>query len=308
MVLQTPTPEVEYWQGQPLQPAFQAQVAVKAVLSFRLLGESLDGRIFFFDKPSMTSDDLVLGAIVAREITSRLDQFYLLQRLQRAAVLEERIRLARDLHDGLLQSLTGATLQLETTQRILDKDAQAAREHLVDIQRILAAEQQELRFFIQELKPSAPSLAALDGDLRSRLLNLVDRIQWQWRIQVDLQIHGEATSLPGSLTREIYHIFREAIVNAARHGQAQTVRVRLEIEADKVRMMVADDGRGFPFHGHYGLTELLVKNIGPATLKERIAVLNGELWIDSADTGSRLCITLPYLGTRKNDAYSTHSC
>lgn len=307
-ILQTPTTEVAHWQGRPLHPDFQAHVAAKAVLSFRLLSDSLDGRVFFFDKSSMTSDDLMLGAIVAREMTSRLDQFYLLQRLQRTAALEERIRLARDLHDGLLQSLTGAALQLETVQRVVDKDTQAARERLGDIQRLLATEQRELRFFIEELRPPGANVNVLDGNLRSRLVDLVERMTWQWRIPVDLQLDGEIPPLPGSLTREIYHILREAVVNAARHGQARTIQVKFAMVTDKIQMLVTDDGRGFPFRGRYSLAELVAKNIGPATLKERLVALNGDLQIDSTDTGSRLFITLPCLDVRKDETYPTYSC
>ncbi|MGE0681273.1 MAG: sensor histidine kinase [Candidatus Binatia bacterium] len=307
-VLQTSTTEIHSWQGQPLHPDLQAQVSARAVLSFRLLGENLDGRVFFFDKFSMTSDDLVLGATVAREMTSRLDQFYLLQRLQRTAALEERIRLARDLHDGLLQSLTGAALQLETIQRVLDKDVRAARERLGDIQRILSTEQRELRFFIEELRPPGSSSNTLDTNLHSRLTDLVERITWQWRIPVDLQLESEVPPLPGLLTREIYHILREAVVNAARHGQARTIQVKFAVATDKIQMLIADDGRGFPFHGRYDLTELIERNIGPTTLKERISALNGDLMIDSTDTGSQLFITLPCLDIGKDEAYPTHSC
>lgn len=307
-ILQTSATEVAHWQGQPLHPEFQIQKAVQSVLSFRLLSENLDGRIFFFDKFGMTSDDLVLGAIVAREMTSRLDEFYLLQRLQRTAALDERIRLARDLHDGLLQSLTGAALQLETIQRVLDKDMRAARERLGDIQRILATEQRELRFFIEELRPSGSNSKAFDVNLRSRLTDLVERITWQWRIPVDLRLESEIPSLPGSLTREIYHILREAVVNAARHGQARTIQVKFAVVADKIQMLVADDGRGFPFRGRYDLAELIARNIGPTTLKERITALNGDLLIDSTDTGSQLFITLPCLDMGKDETYPTHSC
>ena len=65
----------------------------------------------------MDSDDLVLGAIVARQTASQMDQFYLLKQLQQTAAMEERVRLARDLHDGLLQSLTAAALQLQTVHQ-----------------------------------------------------------------------------------------------------------------------------------------------------------------------------------------------
>src|SRR4030067_454383 len=75
---------------------------------------------------------------------------------QQAAPMDERIRLARDLHDGVLQSLTGAALQLQTVGRLFAEDPQAARNRLQEIQNLLAEAQRELRFFIQRLTPRPP--------------------------------------------------------------------------------------------------------------------------------------------------------
>src|SRR5207247_10314028 len=102
-------------------------------------------------KPGMTSNDLVLGEIIARQMAARMDHFYLVQRLHQAASLEERLRLARDLHDGLLQSLTAAALQLEAVRGLLAEKPEMARDCLLEVQRLIAAEQRDLRAIVREL-------------------------------------------------------------------------------------------------------------------------------------------------------------
>jgi len=100
-----------------------------------------------------------------------------------------------------------------------------------------------------------------------------------------------------TLAQEIYLLFHESLINAARHAHALTVRAELGVEGSLVRIIVADDGRGFPFRGHYDQAALTKMNVGPATLKERVASLGGSLAIDSSDTGTRLEINLPINGS-----------
>jgi signal transduction histidine kinase len=241
----------------------------------------------------MTSDDLILGAIVAHEVVARMDQFSLLQRLQDTAATEARIRLARDLHDGLLQSLTGAALQLETVHRLLDKDPQVARERVLDIQRLLAAEQHDLRSFIWELKLTPLSPAETDACLATRLQELGERIERHWGLRVAIHVQCLEAEIPETLARDIYRLVHEALINAARHAHAAAARVELDVTDMQVRITVADDGCGFPFRGHYDLAALTTLNLGPVTLKERIVSLDGSLVIDSTEAGARLHMTLP---------------
>ena len=124
------------------------------MLSVPLAGETFEGRLFFLDRPGMTSDDLVLAEVVAGVTTGRLDHLFLTRRLLQLAATEERIRLARDLHDGALQSLTGIALRLAAARRLLDENGVEGRERLAEVQRLIAAEQRDFRFFIQELKPA----------------------------------------------------------------------------------------------------------------------------------------------------------
>jgi signal transduction histidine kinase len=107
---------------------------------------------FSLDQRSLTADDLVLGEIVAGHLAASLDHIVVSRHLRQAAAAEARARLSRDLHDGVLQSLTGAALKLETVQRLWETHQQAAREGLSEIQHLIAQEQRGLRFLIRDAK------------------------------------------------------------------------------------------------------------------------------------------------------------
>ena len=241
----------------------------------------------------MDSDDLVLGAIVARQTASQMDQFYLLKQLQQTAAMEERVRLARDLHDGLLQSLTAAALQLQTVHRMMEGEPQAARERLADIQQTISVEQRNLRSHIRHLKPLCAGRPEPDQDLSGRLRELAERIERQWGPHVELDLKLGENEVPSDLANNVYFIITEALFNAVRHAQTSSVRVELIAEPHELRIVVVDNGCGFPFRGRYDAAALNALNIGPATLKERIASLQGTLVIESTGSGARLEITVP---------------
>ena len=285
------------WRGSPLHPILQAWFGMNAVLSVRLRGETLKGRLFALDKPGMTSDDMVLGGIVARLVAGSMDNFFMLQGLQEAAVTEERVRLARDLHDGLLQSLAGAALQLEAVRRLLEEEPKAAREPLLEIQHLIAAHQRDLRSLIQELKPSALGPPEVQSSLSERLDELVNRIERHWGLRVELKTHNLGARISKALADEIYHIAHEALINAARHAHASVARLEVGAQDNELQIIVADNGTGFPFRGHYDYAALIDRELGPVMLKERIASVGGSLSINSTESGSRLDITLPLART-----------
>jgi signal transduction histidine kinase len=293
VVVEPSSSEVRRWHGEPLNGELERLFNVKSVLSSSLLGENIKGRLFFLDKSSLTSDDLVLADVVAGQAAVSMDLFYLLRRLQQLAAMEERIRLARDLHDGVLQSLTATALQLQAALQILEANPGAVREQLREIQDLIVQEQRDLRSFVEELKlatlaPSEPDLRL--GQLLEQLGKMVER---QWGLRVELRIVGSESWVPAAMGREIYHIVREGLINAARHSQASVAQGELQVEDHQIRISVSDNGRGFPFRGYYDQTALTSMGLGPTMLKSRIAFLGGSLNIHSAESGSRLEITLP---------------
>jgi signal transduction histidine kinase len=279
------------WRGKPLNPILQARFSIRRVLSVRFQSANLTGRIFWLDKPRMSTDLLAFGQLIAGQVSARIDHFHLLADRQRAAAEEERIRLARDLHDGLLQSLTAMALKLEEVRALVDDNPVIAQKRLLAIQRLITAEQRYLRFFIRHLKPFATPEP--DANLDARLELLGQRVELEWGLSVDLRSVHVGDPLRADVSDELYYLISEAVVNAARHAKASTVRVDLDVGQSNIGIVIADNGHGFPFRGRYNHMSLKASRLAPVTLGERVNALQGTLTIDSSDRGARIEIVVP---------------
>ncbi len=284
---------VSLWRGAPVGEELGRRFSIDRVGSWPLSAERVEGRLFALDKKDFERDHLLLGEIVARRIAAELDQFYVARELRSGAATEERIRLAWDLHDGLLQSLTGAALQLQALVRQLDEDPLAARAQLLEVQKLIAADQRDLRFFIEELKPASPQALAGQADLNVRFAELAERLQRLCGLEVELVLDGVDAQISTYLARQLYRLMREALFNVARHAGASTVRVEIARRGQALEVTVTDNGRGFPFKGRYEHEELKSQKLGPVSLKERIAALGGSLAIDSGLGRTRIEMSLP---------------
>ena len=236
-------------------------------------------------------DDVMLEG-VARRVVGDINRYFSKDRLERAATQDERLRLARELHDGLLQSLAGIALQLETVSRLLDSDLETARNRLQEIATLIAVEQRELRAWIANLSPAAPEAMASADDFAAALQKLCRRAESQWGVRCELII-GPVASIARALGDHVYRIVQESLNNVGRHTRAKVARVELQVRPDRVEITVTDDGVGFSFGGRYDLAQLTALGIGPRSLKERIASLHGGLVLTSSPSGSLLEITLP---------------
>jgi signal transduction histidine kinase len=242
----------------------------------------------------MEIDELSVGDLAARLAASRLDGLYMLRDMRQAAALRERVRLASDLHDSLLQSLAGTGLQLMVSRRLIDRDPERAARKLDDVQTQIEQGELEMRSFIRRLRPHMAATSEMPpGNLADRLKNLAGRIERQWSVKLRYTVSGPTAGWPEDFLDDVFRIAREGVLNAARHADASVITVSFSVADSVLRLEVADDGRGFPFHGTYDLSELERMDRGPWSLKERVAGLEGDLELTSTDSGSRLVITLP---------------
>jgi signal transduction histidine kinase len=283
----------------PIDERLRARFDMRRVESWPLDGELVRGRVFCLDKSGMSLDDLVTGESVARLAASRLDSLYLLHRLRDATALEERVRVARDLHDSLLQSQAGAALQLLAARRQLERDPETAKQRLDEVQRQLERGELEMRSFIKSLRPRPRAMA--DGvtfALNERLLELRERVERQWELKVIFQVDQEVARIPEQLADHVYRLVQEAVLNAARHADASVIRSEVVVHEGSVRLTIVDDGKGYPFTGSYDLASLGSMNQGPLTLRERVTELKGNLQLTTSfDTGTELLITVPLAST-----------
>ncbi len=295
----------------PLHPDLAERFASRSILSLLLRGEWFEGRLFVLDPPDPSSDELSLGIVVAERVGARLDHFYLAERLRQSAATEERIRVARDLHDGVLQSFTGIALRLESMRRQLASGApgaEVAEGALSALMRQVATDQRDLRLFIRELGPGAIAERAPAFDLSTRLADLAERLALEWGVAIELETTAAVEtvetnadlepasppSLAPEIAREVYLLAREALINALRHGEASAIRLRVDArDRGSISVTVVDNGRGFPFEGRFSGPELAARDLGPRSLRERIAALAGTLELESSPRGSVVDMRLP---------------
>jgi signal transduction histidine kinase len=281
----------------PVHPAFRERFAFATVLSVPLRGVQASGRLFWLDKPDLALDDLLPAEIIGRQVGAQIDQLCLARKLKRSAAADARVNIARDLHDGLLQSLAATGLQLETARALLEREPEAARQHLAEARRVLAAEQRDLRSLINQLHPDYGSGARPSPPLHERLSELAGRLGRQRGLVVAVSEAMARLELDPPLAHQAYLLLHEAVVNAARHSGARSIRVDGAAVGANLRLGVADDGRGFPFRGRYDGAALAASSVGPRSLRERVEGLGGRLVVESTPQGSTVEMVLP-LGAR----------
>jgi signal transduction histidine kinase len=271
-----------------LHPRIVGMIAGDGLASAPFKTDRVCGRVFFTDFNQPASEIVPLTEVVARQIGASLDQLCVADQMREIAAGEERIRVARDLHDGVLQSLTGIRLEIRAVAAALAEEP-GVRDRLFAIERALAIEQRELRFFIGGLGPGGPrDEASLEG----RLHAMRERIALEWKLPVTIRYAADSAPLPERVERAIPLMVHEAIVNALKHAQPSRVAVNVHGGAQELRIVVSDDGRGFPFRGLYEHDALRASNVGPKSLLDRVSALGGKMSIESSEAGSRVEMVL----------------
>ncbi|HEU5163461.1 MAG TPA: histidine kinase, partial [Thermoanaerobaculia bacterium] len=267
-----------------------------SLLSAAFSSDSIGGRLFVLDLPRVARFDFALLTLAASTLTARFEHVAAMAISRSEAVAAERVRVARDLHDGLLQQFTGVVLQIETIHDLLEKNPAEARRMLTQVEASLMTDQRELRAYVDELRPRARRKST-EFDLDGRLAELRDRFRREWKIDLDVEVGPMHPLVTQALGQETFRMISEAVMNSAKHGQASKVMVSLATREDRLWIRVTDDGIGFPFRGRHDLASMIAKQQGPSVLAERVAALNGELTVESTEEGAMLEIELP-LGWR----------
>jgi signal transduction histidine kinase len=281
------------WNGMPIDGRLRERFAIRAVACWPLSGDAFKGWLFCLDKSGFSLQDLTVGDVVAGLTAARLSQAFLVRTMRETALTAERLRLARDLHDGVLQTLTGAALQLQTARRLLASDARAAEDRLSQVQRIIAAGQNDLRFFIQQLGPRRNGEVSGAINFRGRVVELADRVRRQWGVPVTVATEPENLQVADRMANDVFLLIHEALVNAARHARASSIQLAVLRGPKDLSVAVVDDGEGFAFHGRFTLDDLMKDQRGPRTLRERVAALGGRLDLETGPNGTRLRIVVP---------------
>jgi signal transduction histidine kinase len=167
-----------------------AGFGLERVLSVPVRSDYAKGRLFIADKQDFAREELVLASLVALQIGVLLDRVQVIESAQQSAATEERLRLARDLHDGILQTLAGTALQLETIRRLAEQDPASLPARINEMQSWLLDEQREMRGFISKLRPPGPWVRSGLASEHADLPALVRALEQQWGATISLPAEG----------------------------------------------------------------------------------------------------------------------
>jgi signal transduction histidine kinase len=270
------------------------------LLSFR--SGDLAGHLVLADLETAPDPRLyVLATTLRHEFLQVLDLSLAGQDPKADARLEERMRLARELHDGVAQTLTAIGLHLRAAERLLRTSPADAQQKLALARQLVLVEQRDLRFFIRDLKPAPLGMLESATPLGTLFAELAERFRSTWGLVVEFQ-NDLPEDVDARLRYEIYRVIQEALLNAARHGEATFADVAVRQNGDQVQVTIRDNGRGFAFQGHYDHWELTAQQRGPVVLKQRVVAVGGNLSITSTDAGATLDILIPLVSTEEDDA------
>ena len=231
-----------------------------------------------------SDDDQTLVERFAAHAGLAIENARLSERVQALAVVEERERIGRDLHDGIIQRIYAVTLGLEDVADIALQDPAAAGERVDRAIDALHVAIGEIRIFIYGLQPG------LDGP--GGMASAFETLAEETRLHTPLQIDVRATDAPGvspAIRSELLSIAREALSNVARHAAATLVTVEVTREGGDLRLEVSDNGQGFDpaasrATGHHGLDNM----------RRRAEAIGGTLHVESqAGDGTRIIVSVP---------------
>ncbi len=279
-------------ENDPRRSLERAEV-VKAALadgvrSFILLPVNIHGEIFgVFNVSSnrvnaFSEEEVRQFSALAQRAALAISNAQLYEQASELAALEERNRLARDLHDSAKQKAFAALAQLGAANGLVEKNPESAHLHLTEAEGLVHEVLQEIDTIVQELHPAALQAYGLSDAVREHAFDWAAR----HNIEIDVRIEGQA-ELPLEIEQSLYRIIQEALSNISRHSYASKAEVSLIYNREMLQIMVCDNGRGFDLQKvHAGL--------GLYSMRERAEKINGELQIDSSsEGGTRVLLALP---------------
>jgi signal transduction histidine kinase len=251
------------------------------------LGEGLSGRLFVLDPAGapVSAQRLRLLATITAQVTPTVYNAHLLRRQRSRTAASERARLARELHDGVLQSLLGLELQVESYRRQGSDPATAGQfTHLRDG---LRANIEELRLLMGRLQQASIT----PQNLGAYIKNLAARLRRESDTEVSVKGLSRTVACTRRGARELAGIVQEALANVRKHSGARHVSVEYSSSDSAGRIVIADDGRGFPWEGTLSGPALEQSECAPAVLLARTKALGGDLTVASRPgAGTRITV------------------
>ena len=264
-------------------PAMSSFLGVPIVGS----GEAL-GNLYLTNKlkgEEFTADDQDLMEMLAVHAAVAIQNARLYQQVGRLAIVEERTRIGMDLHDGIIQSIFGVGLTLESAKYALPAEAEEAQQLVQHAINGLNDTIRDIRNYILDLRPRH-----FQGDLGSGLARLVREFQANTMVAVELEAAEEVlVGLPTAVARTIFLTTQEALANVARHARASAVEVKVERVKTAVHLTISDNGQGFD-----PSSQTHTVGHGLSNMQARAKELEGVFVLDSQPgVGTSICLQMP---------------
>jgi PAS domain S-box-containing protein len=210
--------------------------------------------LYYFEPRDFNDDEIALATTFARQAALAIENSQLREQASKAAAVEERQRLARELHDAVTQTLFSASLISEVIPDLWENNPDEARRRLDQLRRLTRGALAEMRLLLVELRPSALT----DMPLADLIRQLIDAASGSIRAEISLDVGGHyRTPLTPDAQIAFYRIAQEALNNISKHSQARDVHIALECQGDSVQMTIQDNGLGFDVAaipgGHLGV-------------------------------------------------------
>src|SRR5215813_2493601 len=281
--------DLEAFTDDPPQVVLAAPVLIQRELRGRALLTRPAGDKF-------TRDDLDFLLLLVAQAAAGFETVRLQGKAEELAVLEERARIARDLHDGFIQALAGIDLRVEAAKLLLRRDPARVPKALEDLHVAVDSGYREVRHYLTVLRQASRQ----DSDLGSTLDRLAAEFAIRERLKVHMARPQADPGLPVSTAYELTQIVREALHNAVRHGHATQAVVKLGARPSHVYLVIRDNGRGFPNgDGSSDGDGFLKPASAPWSIRERTAALGGSLrgW-SKPGHGSDVSLLIPVAGAQ----------
>ena len=255
-------------------------------------GSEWSGRVLIVDPVCAGGREVALRLLhrLAEEVGPALYNFYRWHHTSVRVRGIERRRLARDLHDGVVQSLIARELQLDALRRASQNGlpAETVAATVLSAQNLLREEVRKLREEIDRLRSGE-----LAQQTRPSLTELLQNFQRESGVLTRFICDVDEDAIPHKICEDLIRVVEEALSNVRRHSGATTVEVRLTARDDAWEVVIQDDGRGFDFSGSLSLAQLEAVRKGPQSIRERVQSANGDLVLESQpNRGSSVRIRL----------------
>jgi len=306
---QTFTPLViDYINENPLLSGdFRAWAITVGVKSLLVVPLFLDGKlvgtfsVHSLEPRRFRAEEIDLARAFAHQASLALQITQLAEHGKRSAVLEERNRMAREIHDTLSQGFTGIIVQLEAAEDVLEEapeEVETVLDHIARARTLARESLAEARRSVWELRPQALE----HGDLPAALSHLVRRSTLGTGLRGEFLLEGSPRALSPDIEEHFLRISQEALANVLQHAQAHTVRVTLTFDPHQVLLCVEDDGQGT------NSASSRQNGFGLISMKERSERLGGGLTVTSQPGhGTKLLVTVPLSMPRAvGEAYEDH--